>query len=69
MDTEPKSIAGISITQNNALKATHKKDKVAIYMFYWVVNESDFKKITNDNTSEEAWDFLEKAYRGDKWVK
>jgi len=47
-----------------ALRAMWIKDKTTLYMLYWAVDEFDFKKITNAKSSKEAWDILEKTYKG-----
>lgn len=53
----------------NALKVKHTKDKTFLYVLYWVVNEFDFEKIVSVKPSKEAYDILEKVYKGDDRVK
>jgi len=44
-------------------------DQNRLYVLYRVVDESSFEKIANAMSSKEAWDILEKAYKGDNHVK
>jgi hypothetical protein len=60
---------GFSAAQNKALKETRSKDKAALYMLFRAVDESGFEKIANANTSKEAWDILEKVFKGADRVK
>jgi len=66
---EPEDIGGMTIAQLATLKATRVKDKTALYMLYRAVDKSGFEKIANAMSSKEAWDILEKAYKGDNRVK
>jgi len=66
---EPKDIGEMTIAQLATLKATRAKDKTTLYVLYQVVDESGFEKIANAMSSKEAWDILEKAYKGDNRVK
>ena len=59
----------MTIAQLATLKATRVKDKTALYMLYRAVDKSGFEKIANAMSSKEAWDILEKAYKGDNRVK
>jgi gag-polypeptide of LTR copia-type len=60
---------GQSSQQNKALKETRSKDKAALYMLFWAVDESGFEKIAGATTSKEAWDILEKVFKGTDRVK
>jgi gag-polypeptide of LTR copia-type len=60
---------GQSSQQNKALKETRSKDKAALYMLFCTVDESDFEKIAGATTSKEAWDILEKMFKGTDRVK
>jgi len=51
------------------LKDARVKDKAALYILYQAVDESGFEKIASAKSSKEAWDILEKAYKGDDRVK
>ena len=66
---EPEDIGEMTIAQIATLKATRAKDKTALYVLYRAVDESSFEKIANAMSSKEAWDILEKAYKGDNRVK
>ena len=66
---EPENTTGYSATQNKVLKETRSKDKAALYMFYRAVDEAIFEKIVGASTSKEAWDILEKAFKGAIQVK
>ena len=45
------------------------KDKEALYMLFWAVDESSFEKIASATTSKEAWDTLKKVFKGTNRVK
>ena len=66
---EPENTTGYSVTQIKVLKETRSKDKAALYMLYRVIDEVIFKKIVGASTSKEAWDILEKAFKGAVRVK
>ena len=55
--------------QNKALKEMRARDKTTLYMLFRAVDESTFKKIVGSTTLKEAWDRLEKAFRGEDRVK
>jgi gag-polypeptide of LTR copia-type len=58
-----------SSPQNKTLKEARSKDKAALYMLFRAVDESGFKKIAGATTSKEAWDILEKVFKGTDRVK
>jgi len=66
---EPTDIEGYTTAQNKALKETRSKDKTALYMLFRAVDESGFEKIAGSTTSKEAWDTLEKVFKGADRVK
>jgi gag-polypeptide of LTR copia-type/Domain of unknown function (DUF4219) len=66
---EPTITTGYTATQNKALKEARSKDKAALYMLFWVVDESGLEKIVGAITSKEAWDILEKVFKGANRVK
>ena len=66
---EPEDVGEMTIAQLATLKATRTKDKTALYVLYRAVDESGFEKIANAMSSKEAWDIMEKAYKGDNRVK
>ena len=66
---EPEVIGEMTIAQLAMLKATRANDKTTLYVLYRVVDESDFENIANVMSSKEACDILEKAYKGDNYVK
>jgi len=66
---EPANTTGWSNAQLKVLKDARVKDKAALYILYQAMDESGFEKIARDKSSKEAWDILEKAYKGDDRVK
>jgi len=66
---EPANTTGWSNAQLKVLKDARVKDKATLYILYQAVDESDFEKIASAKSSKEAWDILEKAYKGDDRVK
>ncbi|KAJ3707124.1 hypothetical protein LUZ61_010829 [Rhynchospora tenuis] len=60
-----------ALTGANArlLRENRKKDKTALYIIYQAVDESSFEKIAGATSSHEAWNTLEKAYKGADRVK
>ena len=50
-------------------KEVRSKDKGALYMLFWVVDESGFEKFASATTSKEAWDTLGKMFKGIDRVK
>jgi len=66
---EPEDVGEMTIAQLATLKATRTKDKTALYVLYRAVDEYGFEKIANVMSSKEAWDILEKTYKGDNRVK
>ena len=63
---EPKDTTA---AQNKALKELRSKDKATLYMLLRAVDESGFEKIVSATTSKEAWDTLEKVFKGTDRVK
>jgi gag-polypeptide of LTR copia-type len=55
--------------QVKELKESCKKDKIVFYMMYQTVDESGLENIAGAKTSKEAWETLEKAYKGEDRVK
>nr|GEV96962.1 retrovirus-related Pol polyprotein from transposon TNT 1-94 [Tanacetum cinerariifolium] len=45
------------------------KDKTAFYFLFQSIDESGFEKIASATIAKEAWDFLEKVYKGADRVK
>ena len=66
---ESKNTTGYTAAQNKALKELRTKDKAALYMLFRTVDESGFEKIVRETTSKEAWDTLEKVFKGTDRVK
>ena len=46
-----------------------QKDKKALFFLYQVVDEVVFEKISSATTAKEAWEMLQKSYKGDEKVK
>ncbi|KAK9147066.1 hypothetical protein Sjap_006969 [Stephania japonica] len=55
--------------QIKALKETRMKDKTALYLLFQAMDESGFEKIVGATTSKEAWDTLQKVFKGADRVK
>ena len=66
---EPIETRRYTAAQNKALKETRSKDKMALYMLFRAVDESDFEKIDGSTTSKEAHDTLEKVFKGEDRAK
>ncbi|CAI8600638.1 unnamed protein product [Vicia faba] len=66
---EPSNTTTNTAAQNKALKETRANDKTTLYMLFRAVDESVFKKIAGSTMSKEAWDTLEKAFKGEDRVK
>ena len=61
---EPIDTTSYTMAQNKALKEARSKDKAALYMLFRAVDESGFEKIARATTSKQAWDTLEKVFKG-----
>ncbi|CAI8588308.1 unnamed protein product [Vicia faba] len=66
---EPSNTTAYTAAQNKALKETRAMEKTALYMLFRAVYESALEKIAGSTTPKEAWDTLEKAFRGADRVK
>ncbi|GMI80465.1 hypothetical protein HRI_001715800 [Hibiscus trionum] len=66
---EPTTTTGYTASQTKALKEARSKDNAALYMLFRAVDESGFEKIAGATTSKEAWDILEKVFKGVNRVK
>jgi hypothetical protein len=70
--TEPESLAAeatLTATQKNELKEVRKIDKKALFLIYQGVEESTFEKISNVQSSKQAWEILQKSYQGAERAK
>jgi gag-polypeptide of LTR copia-type len=67
--TKHATVEGLMNNEVKKLKESRKKDKIALYMMYQAVDESDFEKIAGAKTSKKVWETLEKAYKGADKVK
>jgi uncharacterized membrane protein YkoI len=63
------TLAAMTANQMKVLKETRTRDKTALYLLFQAVDESDFEKIADATRSKEAWDVLEKFYKGADRVK
>ena len=59
----------MTMNQLKALKETRMKDKTALYFLFQAVDESGFEKIVGATTSKEAWETLQKVFKGADRVK
>ncbi|GJZ83819.1 retrovirus-related pol polyprotein from transposon TNT 1-94 [Tanacetum coccineum] len=69
---EEPSASEVSAMSANQLKAWNEKrmkDKAALYLLFQSVDELGFEKIAEATTSKEAWETLEKVYKGADRVK
>ena len=55
--------------QKKQNKESKRKDKKALYILYQNIGEGTFEIIVGATTSKEAWDLLQKAYKGAEKVK
>nr|GEW86789.1 hypothetical protein [Tanacetum cinerariifolium] len=62
-------IGAMNANRLKALKEKRMKDKTALYLLFQSVDESGFEKIAGASTAKQAWDKLEKAYKGADRVK
>nr|GEY30883.1 retrovirus-related Pol polyprotein from transposon TNT 1-94 [Tanacetum cinerariifolium] len=68
---EPKDvvIGAMNANQLKALKEKHMKAKIALYLLFQSMDESGFEKIVGASTAKQAWDTMEKGYKGVDRVK
>jgi len=66
---EQTATGNLTANQIKALKETRMKDKTTFYLLYQAVDESGFEKIAGAANSKEAWDTLEKVFKGADRVK
>nr|GEW30017.1 retrovirus-related Pol polyprotein from transposon TNT 1-94 [Tanacetum cinerariifolium] len=59
----------MNANQLKALKEKRMKAKTALYLLFQSVDESGFEKIAGASTAKQAWDTLEKGYKGADRVK
>ncbi|GJU58197.1 retrovirus-related pol polyprotein from transposon TNT 1-94 [Tanacetum coccineum] len=57
-------IGAMFANQMKAWKEKRMKDKSALYLLFHSVDESWFEKIVGATTAKEAWETLEKVYKG-----
>ncbi|GJZ27480.1 retrovirus-related pol polyprotein from transposon TNT 1-94 [Tanacetum coccineum] len=67
--TETVATATLVGNDLKVLKETRKKDKTTLYLLFKAVDESGFEKIAGAKTSKEAWDILEREFKGADRVK
>ncbi|KAL5806123.1 hypothetical protein ACOSQ4_028856 [Xanthoceras sorbifolium] len=61
--------AALSQTQRDNLRENRKKDKKALFFLYQAVDEIVFERISSATTAKDAWEMLQKSYKGDEKVK
>jgi len=66
---EPEDFDEQTVAQIAALKKARVKDRKAMYALYRAVDDAGLEKLANAMTSKEAWEILEKTYKGDDRVK
>ena len=58
---------GVTDIQKAEYLEGKRKDKSALFLLYQAVDENTFEKISEAETSKEAWDILSKSYKsGDR---
>nr|GEY80506.1 retrovirus-related Pol polyprotein from transposon TNT 1-94 [Tanacetum cinerariifolium] len=62
-------IDAMNVNQLKALKEKRMKAKTTFYLLFQSVDESGFEKIVGASTAKQAWDTLEKGYKGVDRVK
>jgi hypothetical protein len=67
--TEPADVGALTVAEIKILKETRMKDKSALYILYQAVDESGFEKIAGATTSKEAWETLQRVFKGADKVK
>ena len=66
---EPIDITTLSQTQRDNLKDSRKKDRKALTLIHQGLDESMFEKVASAQSSKEAWEILENAFKGIDKVK
>jgi len=66
---EPTDITTLSQTQRDNLKDSRKKDRKALTLIHQGLDESMFEKVASAQSSKEAWEILENAFKGIAKVK
>eukprot|EP00268_Persea_americana_P051130 TRINITY_DN5623_c0_g1_i2.p1 TRINITY_DN5623_c0_g1~~TRINITY_DN5623_c0_g1_i2.p1 ORF type:complete len:341 (-),score=50.50 TRINITY_DN5623_c0_g1_i2:1073-2095(-) len=61
--------AALSQTQKDNLRENRKKDKKVLFFLYQAVDEIVFERISSATTAKDAWEMLQKSYKGDEKVK
>ncbi|GMP79115.1 hypothetical protein CsSME_00034784 [Camellia sinensis var. sinensis] len=66
---EPEDEEALTNSQKNQLKEQRKKDSKALSFIQQRVSEAIFPRIINATKAKEAWDILQKEYRGNLKVR
>ncbi|XP_028089091.1 uncharacterized protein LOC114289544 [Camellia sinensis] len=66
---EPEDEEALTNPQKNQLKEQRKKDSKALSFIQQEVSEAIFSRIINATKAKEAWDILQKEYRGNLKVR
>ncbi|XP_008789836.1 uncharacterized protein LOC103707210 [Phoenix dactylifera] len=66
---EPEDEATLMENQRQSLRESRKKDKKALFLTYQGLDEATFEIVGAATTSRQAWEFLQKAYKGIDKVK
>lgn len=61
--------AAIPQAQRDELRENRRKDKKSLYFIHQALDDAVFEKISEAKTSKQAWEILQKAYKGDDKVK
>lgn len=62
--TMPEEEATLTVAQQVELDGAQKKDQTALFWLLQAVDDSIHEKIANSATSKEAWDTIEKVFKG-----
>ncbi|GMP79110.1 hypothetical protein CsSME_00034779 [Camellia sinensis var. sinensis] len=66
---EPEDEEALTNSQKNQLKEQRQKDSKALSFIQQGVSEAIFPRIINATKAKEAWDILQKEYRGNLKVR
>jgi len=63
--------AAVALTQaqKDNLRDNREKNKKALFFLFQAIHKIVFEKISSATTTKEAWDMLQKSYKGDENVK
>ncbi|GAV71886.1 UBN2 domain-containing protein [Cephalotus follicularis] len=66
---DPAVFEALRKEENDLLVEIRKKDQNTLYAIFEAVKNTIFEQISSAETAKEAWDILQKSYKGDDQVK